>query len=134
MGCVGNDKYAKILGDKARANGLNVHYQYTDKETTGTCAVLITGTERSLCANLAAANCFSISHIQVPENRLLLDKAEFIYVSVSIIVRRDRILDILVPLSREPIEILKGNNFHNLDFIEKESNNQKLRITDFILW
>lgn len=81
MGCVGNDKYAKILENKARSDGLNVHYQYTDKEPTGTCAVLITGRERSLCANLAAANCFTLSHIQVPENRALLEKAEFLYVS-----------------------------------------------------
>ncbi|XP_012260996.1 adenosine kinase 2 isoform X2 [Athalia rosae] len=81
MGCVGNDKYAKILEDKARADGLKVHYQYTDKEPTGTCAVLITGRERSLCANLAAANCFSTSHIHVPENKELIDAAEFIYIS-----------------------------------------------------
>ncbi|TGZ52604.1 Uncharacterized protein DBV15_07083 [Temnothorax longispinosus] len=59
MGCVGRDKYSKILEDKAVADGLNVRYQYTDQEPTGTCAVLITGKERSLCANLAAANCFS---------------------------------------------------------------------------
>lgn len=82
MGCVGNDKYAKILEEKARSDGLNVKYQYTDKEPTGTCAVLITGRERSLCANLAAANCFSPSHIQVPENRELIYKAEFVYISV----------------------------------------------------
>ncbi|XP_046409299.1 adenosine kinase 2-like isoform X1 [Neodiprion fabricii] len=81
MGCVGNDKYAQILKDKARSDGINVHYQYTDEEPTGTCAVLITGKERSLCANLAAANCFSVSHIQVPENRELLEKAAFIYIS-----------------------------------------------------
>ena len=60
MGCVGVDKYSKILEEKARADGLNVRYQYTNKESTGTCAVLITGNERSLCANLAAANCFSL--------------------------------------------------------------------------
>lgn len=84
MGCVGKDKYAKILEDRANSNGLRVCYQYTDKEHTGTCAVLITGKERSLCANLAAANCFSISHIEDPENKKLIEIAQFIYISVSI--------------------------------------------------
>ncbi|KAL0105783.1 hypothetical protein PUN28_015890 [Cardiocondyla obscurior] len=81
MGCVGRDKYSKILEDKAAADGLNVRYQYTDKESTGTCAVLITGKERSLCANLAAANCFSPLHIEKPENKHLIDIAKYIYIS-----------------------------------------------------
>lgn len=83
MGCVGRDKYSKILEDKALADGLNVCYQYTDQEPTGTCAVLITGKERSLCANLAAANCFSLSHIEKPENQHLIDIASYIYISVN---------------------------------------------------
>lgn len=81
MGCVGKDKYSKILEDKATTDGLNVKYQYTDREPTGTCAVLITGKERSLCANLAAANCFSLSHIERSENKHLIDIANYIYVS-----------------------------------------------------
>ncbi|XP_014223470.1 adenosine kinase 2 isoform X2 [Trichogramma pretiosum] len=83
MGCVGKDKYSKILEEKARESGLNVKYQYTDQECTGTCAVLITdnGKHRSLCANLAAANCFSPAHIEVPENRKLIDDAQYFYVS-----------------------------------------------------
>jgi adenosine kinase len=35
MGCVGRDKYSKILEDKARSEGVNVQYQYTDREPTG---------------------------------------------------------------------------------------------------
>lgn len=83
MGCVGKDKYSEILEDKATRDGLNVRYQYTDQEPTGTCAVLITGKDRSLCANLAAANCFSLTHIEKPENKLLIDRAKYIYISVS---------------------------------------------------
>ncbi|XP_051154739.1 uncharacterized protein LOC127277561 [Leptopilina boulardi] len=81
MGCVGKDKYSKILQERAQEDGLNVRYQYTDKEQTGTCAVLITGKERSLCANLAAANLFSPTHIAEPENKILIEKAQFYYVS-----------------------------------------------------
>lgn len=83
MGCVGEDKYSKILEDKLRSDGVNAQYQYTDKEPTGTCAVLVTnnGTDRSLCANLAAANCFTIDHIHKPENKSYIDNAKFFYVS-----------------------------------------------------
>ncbi|XP_044253770.1 adenosine kinase [Tribolium madens] len=81
FGCVGTDKYSQILKDKAKADGVNVVYQYNDKVPTGTCAVLITGTNRSLCANLAAANCFTIDHIRDAENRKLLENAQYFYIS-----------------------------------------------------
>lgn len=83
FGCVGKDKYSEILENKARNNGVNVQYQYTNTEPTGTCAVLLTGDYRSLCANLAAANCFTIDHIRKPENRKYIEDALFYYVSVS---------------------------------------------------
>jgi adenosine kinase len=35
MGCVGKDKYSKILEDKLKSDGVNAQYQYTDKEPTG---------------------------------------------------------------------------------------------------
>lgn len=83
FGCVGDDEFSKILGDKAREDGVNVQYQINPKEVTGTCAVLITGTHRSLCANLAAANHFTIDHIEKEANRKLIENAQFYYVSVS---------------------------------------------------
>lgn len=83
FGCVGEDKYSKILEESARKDGVNVQYQVTDKEPTGTCGVLLTGMHRSLCANLAAANCFTIDHIRRQENRKLIEKAQYYYVSVS---------------------------------------------------
>lgn len=82
FGCVGNDNYAHILEEKAIHDNLIVRYQHTEKEPTGTCGVMITGTHRSLCANLAAANHFSIEYLHLPENRELLEKAEFYYISV----------------------------------------------------
>lgn len=85
FGCVGQDRYSKILKERAQADGVNVQYQYHEEEPTGTCAVLITGTNRSLCANLAAANCFTIDHIRKPENKKLIESAQFYYVSVSCI-------------------------------------------------
>lgn len=81
FGCVGKDKYSDILKGKAQEAGVDVHYQYTEKEATGTCGVLITGTQRSLCANLAAANCFTLDHVQKPENLAYIDSAQFFYIS-----------------------------------------------------
>lgn len=35
---------------------------------TGTCAVCVVGGERSLIANLSAANCYKADHLKKPEN------------------------------------------------------------------
>ncbi|XP_067140037.1 uncharacterized protein Adk2 [Centruroides vittatus] len=83
MGCIGKDSFGKTLEKKAREAGVNVSYQYSSETPTGTCAVVLTGngTNRSLCANLAAANCFEVDHIRKPENRQLIENAEFFYIT-----------------------------------------------------
>ncbi|XP_077545120.1 adenosine kinase 2 [Haemaphysalis longicornis] len=83
MGCVGTDKFGAILETKAREAGLNVKYQHSDKLPTGTCAVLLTnqGHCRSLCANLAAAELYSVDHLLMPENKALMEKASHYYIS-----------------------------------------------------
>ncbi len=82
VGCIGkDDKYGNILQQKAVEAGVNVKYMRTDKEPTGTCAVLITGKSRSLCAYLAAANHFSKEHLLVPEVNALMEKAKYYYIS-----------------------------------------------------
>lgn len=81
MGCVGIDEYAGKLEEKARADGVNVAYQRNESLPTGTCAVAITGHHRSLCANLAAANSFTIDHINEPINRQILNNAKYFYVT-----------------------------------------------------
>merc|ERR1712232_1198010 len=45
----------------------------------GTCAVCITGNNRSLVANLSAANNFKETHVQKPENMAVVEKAKIIY-------------------------------------------------------
>jgi len=84
MGCIGkDDRFGKILEEKARHDEIQVQYQYTTKESTGTCAVLITegGSKRSLCAYLGAANCFTKDHLDVPENRQILENAKYFYIA-----------------------------------------------------
>lgn len=81
FGSVGTDECAAKLSEKAISDGVNVRYQQNDTEPTGTCGVLITGHHRSLCANLAAANHFTIDHIRSPENKKILEAAKFVYIT-----------------------------------------------------
>ena len=46
FGCVSKDKFGRLLEDKARESGVNVQFQFTDKEPTGTCGVIVTGDKR----------------------------------------------------------------------------------------
>jgi hypothetical protein len=46
MGCVGQDKYHQSLHDAASEAGLTLSYQVHSEVQTGTCAVLITGSDR----------------------------------------------------------------------------------------
>jgi adenosine kinase len=81
FGAVGKDKYAETLKQKAVEAGVNVKYQHHPDVKTGTCAALIFDEYRSLCAHLAAANCFTKDHLDIPENRELVEKANFYYIA-----------------------------------------------------
>jgi len=58
-----------------------VIYQKNPEVPTGTCAVLIHGGERSLIANLAAANTFSSAHLETAEAKEAVDQAQIVYIS-----------------------------------------------------
>lgn len=59
-GSVGNDDTHTKLKECAEASGLVVDYYFNNKGLpTGTCGCVVTGTNRSLVANLAAANAYS---------------------------------------------------------------------------
>jgi adenosine kinase len=79
IGCVGKDAYGKQLKESAEADGVKTHYLEDEKQPTGTCAVLVKDKERSLCANLAAANCYKDSHMELPEIKAVIEGASIIY-------------------------------------------------------
>lgn len=81
VGCIAKDKYGEILEDTMSDGGVRVSYQYSSEEPTGTCAVLLTDMNRSLVAYLAAANKFTKDHLDTPENKELVQKAHFYYMS-----------------------------------------------------
>lgn len=81
IGCIGKDKFGEILKEKAEGVGVRTAYYVQDEEPTGTCAALICGYNRSLCANLAAANLYKKSHLDQKENWALVEKAKYYYIA-----------------------------------------------------
>jgi len=78
-GCIGNDAYAKNMQEKMAEAKVRTSYLVDEKHPTGTCAAIITGNNRSLVANLAAANHYKKDHLVQPENWKLVEKAECYY-------------------------------------------------------
>jgi adenosine kinase len=81
MGCIGKDKYGEEMKKNAQAAGVTAHYYEDEAAPTGTCAVCVVGGERSLIANLSAANCYKSEHLKKPENWALVEKAKYIYIA-----------------------------------------------------
>ena len=61
---MGADAHAEELRKTASQDGVNVQYYVDESTPTGTCAAAIVGGERSLVANLAAANNYKITHLE----------------------------------------------------------------------
>lgn len=78
FGCVGKDKYAEILQAANKEAGLAVRYRYDEETPTGRCGVIITGHNRSMCTDLAAANKYQIEHLK--ENWGVVENAKSYFV------------------------------------------------------
>ncbi|CAL8310201.1 unnamed protein product [Boreogadus saida] len=82
FGCIGEDRFGEILKQKAREAHVDAHYYEQSSEPTGTCAACITGDNRSLVANLAAANCYKKEkHLDLESNWELVQKAKVYYIA-----------------------------------------------------
>lgn len=82
FGAVGSDEYGAKLSEEAKKDGVNVCYQTTDTKPTGTCGVLVTDDgERSLVANLAAAETFNVSHLDTPDAMSIIEGAKIYYIT-----------------------------------------------------
>ncbi|KAI9883728.1 MAG: T-complex protein 1 subunit zeta [Watsoniomyces obsoletus] len=80
IGCVGRDKYADILRDAVKQVDLRVEYRIDEDHPTGRCGVIITGHDRSMCTDLAAANHYKIDHLRQPEIWKLVENAKVYFV------------------------------------------------------
>ncbi|KAJ0088520.1 hypothetical protein Patl1_32128 [Pistacia atlantica] len=81
IGCIGKDKFGEEMKKSSNFAGVNVQYYEDEAAPTGTCAVCIVGGERSLVANLSAANCYKSDHLKKPENWALVEKAKYFYIA-----------------------------------------------------
>ncbi|XP_041125239.1 adenosine kinase-like isoform X3 [Polyodon spathula] len=91
LGCIGTDKFGGILKKKAEEAHVDAHYYEQSEEPTGTCAACITGDNRSLVANLAAANCYKKEkHLDLEENWKLVEKAKVFYIAEAAAFAREQ--------------------------------------------
>ena len=81
VGSVGDDAFGRTLREAASADGVNALYevQPAGAKPTGTCAVIVRDAERSLCANLAAAEAFSAAHLDTASVAAALSAARIFY-------------------------------------------------------
>lgn len=73
-----NCEFGKKLRDVANADGVQTLY-YEAKSQTGTCAVIVNKNERSLVANLSAANEFDASFMSTAEVKSAVERAHIYY-------------------------------------------------------
>ena len=64
MGCIGKDSMGEVLEKETSASGVHANFSKSDDTPTGTCAVVVVGKERSLCANIAAAAKYPTKHLE----------------------------------------------------------------------
>jgi len=79
IGSIGNDPNGEILTKAASFDGVQTHYYISQKFRTGCCAVLIKNNERSLIADLAAANDYQHDHYLTPEIQSLIQSIDIFY-------------------------------------------------------
>uniref|UniRef100_A0A674GYX4 Adenosine kinase n=1 Tax=Taeniopygia guttata TaxID=59729 RepID=A0A674GYX4_TAEGU len=91
FGCIGKDKFGEILKKKAEEAHVDAHYYEQSEEPTGTCAACITSDNRSLVANLAAANCYKKEkHLDLEKNWKLVEKAKVYYIAEAATFAREQ--------------------------------------------
>jgi len=79
IGCIGNDENGKNMEAAAKEYGVTTHYLIDSNTPTGTCACLITDSERSLCAFLGAAEKFKQDYLETAEIQAVIKKAKYFY-------------------------------------------------------
>jgi len=76
---VGKDAFGEQLRAAAAGDGVAVHYLEDPETPTGTCAVLVKDHERSLVANVSAANCYALEHLHSEPIQKVVAATKVIY-------------------------------------------------------
>jgi adenosine kinase len=80
IGCIGKDKYGETLEKISSDAGVKTEYLYDEKTPTGRCGVVITGHNRSMCTDLAAANNYKVDHLKQEHIWKQVENAQVFYV------------------------------------------------------
>lgn len=81
IGCIGADAFGATLKAQLARDGVRGCFLETADTPTGTCAVLVKDSERSLIANLAAAEKYDIAHYKGTEAQGIVATAEIFYMA-----------------------------------------------------
>ncbi|XP_062124874.1 adenosine kinase-like [Drosophila sulfurigaster albostrigata] len=81
VGAIGTDNFGKTLEKKASEDGVRTLYQERPEAPTGTCAVIVNGSNRSLVANLGASALFSEEWMKNNENMCYVKRAQYFYIT-----------------------------------------------------
>ena len=84
VGCIGDDDEGNDLERQMEEAGVATAFLKLPEEATGTCVVMVMGSgeresERSLVANLAAAEMYKYDHFQTPGVQKLVERAGIVY-------------------------------------------------------
>lgn len=80
IGCIGKDKYGETLEKISKDAGVKTEYLYDENTPTGRCGVVITGHNRSMCTDLAAANNYKVEHLKQEHIWKQVENAQVFYV------------------------------------------------------
>jgi len=83
FGSIGEDDFGKIMEDALTEAGIIPNFHKEKETPTGTCAAVVVGKERSLCANLSACIKYPTSHLE--ENHKYLEQAKMVYATAFFI-------------------------------------------------
>jgi adenosine kinase len=95
VGSIADDKYGALLKSAAEKEGLNMAVAYSTTNPTGSCAVCIVGKERSLLANLAAANDLKVEHLDTaPVQKAITEASIYYFTGFTLTISKDHVLKV----------------------------------------
>lgn len=77
FGCIGDDEAGKIMEKSLADAGIISNFHVAENTATGSCAAVVAGKERSLCANLSASLKYPTAHLDA--NIKFLEAAKMVY-------------------------------------------------------
>jgi len=81
IGSLGDDAFGKTMKTQLEGDGVQGHFLEVKDTPTGTCAVLVKDNERSLIANLAAAEKYDKAHFDSADVQKAVEEASIYYMA-----------------------------------------------------